>query len=152
MPDLLPGTKVLGVDTPPAVSSVVDPSFSCTITAYGTTTSAGTYSDCAVVFTAPTSGRVVIHCAARLTNTASGNGTMVCVETREGDTVGSGTVVDAVGDRGPSSYSGQLERPGTSRMLSGLTAGASYNARILHKVTAGTGSIALRELVVQPTS
>lgn len=152
MPDYLPGSTVTATDTPPAVSSVVDPSFTATITAYGTATSGGTYSDCAVTFTAPTSGRVVIHCAARLISTASGNGARVCVETREGSTVGSGTIVDGVGDRGPSNYNAVFVRVGTSRMLSGLTPGAAYNARMLHRVDSGSGSFALRELIVSPTS
>lgn len=76
----------------------------------------------------------------------------MCVETREGGVIGSGTIVDGVGDRGPSNYNAVFVRVGTSRMLSGLTPGATYNARMLHRVDAGSGSFALRELIVSPTS
>lgn len=151
MPDLLPGTTVTATDTPPTVSSVVDPSFDTTVTAYGTGSSGGSYADVSAVFTAPTTGRVVLHLAARLINTGTG-GTLVCCETREGDTVGSGTVVDTVGDRGPSHYGASFARLGATRLLTGLTPGASYNTRMLHKVTSGTGSVALRELVVVPAT
>lgn len=152
MPDLLAGTTVYAADTPPTVGSIVDPSFSCTITTYGTAASAGSYSECAVTFTAPTTGRVTIHLSARMVNTTATDGTMVCTETREGSVIGSGTIVDGVGDRGPSNYGVELGRSGTSHLVSGLTPGAAYNCRVLHKVTAGTGSIALRELIVRPES
>lgn len=150
MPDLLAGSIVRGLDSPPAVSSVADSSFDTTSTTYTTTASAGTYADCAVVWTAPTSGRVIIHVNARLINSTTG-GTMVTAETRTGGTIGAGTVVDTTGDRGPSHYGATFSRIGTTRMLSGLTPGATYNTRLLHRVTAGTGSIALRELIVEPT-
>lgn len=152
MSDLLAGTTVLAQDTPPAVSAVVDASFTLSNTSYGTGSTGGSYSECSVVFMAPTSGRVIIHLSARLKNDTATDATMVCTETREGAVIGSGTIVDGVGDRGPSHYGVEFARIGTSRMLSGLTPGASYNCRVLHKVIAGNGAIALRELIVVPTS
>lgn len=152
MPDLLAGTTVSAVDFPPTVQSLVDPSYTITTTTYGTGTTGGTYSDCAVTFTAPTSGRVAVWLNARLVNNTATDGTLVCTETREGGVVGSGNIVDGVGDRGPSNYGVEFGRSGTSHMISGLTPGATYNCRVLHKVTAGTGSIALRELIVSPLS
>jgi hypothetical protein len=152
MPDLTAGSRVLAVDTPPSVNSTVDPSFNLTNTSYATTSTGGTYSDCAVVFVAPTSGRVLVHLAARMSNTGASDGTMVCSETRTGSTIGSGTVVDGVGDRGPSHYGTTLARTGAAHFISGLTAGATYNCRMLHKVTASAGTVALRELTVEPLS
>lgn len=150
MPDLLAGTVVRGLDSPPAVSATADSSFDVTSTSYTTTASAGTYADCAVVWTAPTSGRVIIHVNARLFNSGTG-GTLVTAETRTGSTIGAGTIVDGAADRGPSHYGNSFARTGTTRMLSGLTPGATYNTRLLHRATSGTGSIALRELIVEPT-
>lgn len=150
MPDLLPGTSVKGTDTPPTVNSTVDPSFNISNTSYGVTTTGGTYSDCGVVFIAPTSGRVLVHMAARLSNGGASDGTMVCSETRIGGTIGSGTVFEGTGDRGPSHYGTTFARIGAAHFISGLTPGTTYNIRMLHRVTATNGTVALRELTVVP--
>lgn len=127
-------------------------SYSLTTTTYGTAASAGTYVDCAVTFIAPASGRVKISLTARITNSAVA-GVLVSTETRAGSVVGSGTVVEAAADAwGVSSYSGTLGRVGSMHMLSGLTPGSTYNVRALHKVASGTGSVALRELIVEPAT
>jgi hypothetical protein len=152
MPDLLAGTTVYAADTPPALNSTVDPTFSLTNTSYATTSTGGSYSDCAAVFIAPTTGRVLVHMAARMNNTTATSGTMVCTETREGSVVGSGNIVDAVGDRGPSNYGTEFARVGAAHFISGLNAGQTYNIRMLHKVTANGGNVALRELTVVPLS
>ncbi|MET9943256.1 hypothetical protein [Streptomyces halstedii] len=150
MPDLLAGTTMLALDTPAAVSAVASASYDTTSTAYTTATSGGAYAEVAVVFVAPTSGRVRCDLAARLTNNGTG-GTLVTAEVRTGSTVGAGTVVDAATDAsGTSNYGNTLSRTGICRFLSGLAPGSTYNARLVHRVTAGTGSIAMRELSVQP--
>jgi len=149
MPDLLAGSQILALDTPPTQSAIGDPTFDLTSATFTTAATAGSYTEVAVVFTAPTTGRIKWTASARLINSATG-GTLVTCEVREGATIGSGTVVDVAADRGPSHYGASFARLGTSRMVSGLTPGATYNARLLHRVTTGTGSIALRELIVEP--
>ncbi|MFE7754328.1 hypothetical protein [Streptomyces sp. NPDC057429] len=149
MPDLLAGTTVLALDTPPTQSATGDSSFDATSTSYTTTATAGSYSEVAVVFVAPTTGRVKWTLSGRLINSATGGALITC-EVREGATIGAGTIVESAGDRGPSHYGATFARSGTSRLLTGLTPGSTYNARVLHRVTAGTGSFALRELIVEP--
>jgi hypothetical protein len=152
MPDYLAGTTVLAADTPPAVSAAQGGSYDATTTAYDVTTTAGTYADCAVVFTAPTSGRVLIHTAMRAINSAT-SGSLVAPETRLGSTIGVGTVVEAAADNiGCASYGTTFQRQGATHLLTGLTAGASYNTRLLHRASAGTATFANRELIVSPTS
>jgi hypothetical protein len=41
---------------------------------------------------------------------------------------------------------------GATTFVNGLTPGASYNVRLLHRVSANTGTIALRELIVEPAT
>lgn len=153
MPDLLAGTTVLALDTPVTVVNVQSASFNATITSYGTTASAGTYADCAVTFVAPTTGRVTISVSARCQNNDAASGALVAPETRTGGVIGSGTVVDAAADgNGVSHYGTTFSRLGITHLLTGLTPGSTYNTRLLHRASANTAAIALRELVVEPTS
>lgn len=155
MPDLLAGSTVRGVDTPPTVSDFQSPSFDATSLTYTTASTAGTYADCAVTFVAPTTGRVLIHIAARMTNTVAGNASVISAEVRTGSTVGGGTVVEAADDGRAARQSGTpFNRVGITHLLTGLTPGASYNARILHKNSASgnVASFAQRELIVQPAT
>lgn len=150
MPDLLAGTPVQALDSPPTVWAAIADSYDFTSTSYATSSTAGTYADCAVVFTAPTTGRVKISTSGRLYNTTTA-GTLLSPETRVGETVGSGTIVESAADAsGIANYSGTFQRQGASHVLSGLTPGAVYNTRLMHKATSGTGRIALRELIVEP--
>lgn len=151
MGDLLPGTTVLASDTPVSQVSVQDSSFSTTTTSYTTAASAGSYADCAVVYTAPTTGRVRITMSGRITSSGSGIGGLLGPETRIGSTVGSGTIVESAGDRGPSNYTGQFAKLSAVHVLTGLSPNQVYNTRLLHKVSAaGTATFALRELIVEP--
>ncbi|WP_432247717.1 hypothetical protein ACRAR1_07155 [Streptomyces sanyensis] len=150
MPDLLAGSTLLALDTPATVQASASASYDATSTTYTTTATGGSYSEVAVVFTAPTTGRVEISLAARLINSGS-FGSLVTVEVRIGSTIGSGAVVDsALDNTGTSRYGTTFARSGITHLLSGLTPGASYNARLLHRVTGGTGSFAMRELIVKP--
>lgn len=153
MPDLLAGTIVKALDTPPTVFDDQSASFDFTSTTYTTASTAGSYVDCAVVFTAPTTGRVKISTSARLINTTATGGALVAPETRTGGTVGSGTVVDAAADDASTAHYGTtFSRGGASHILSGLTPGSVYNTRLLHRASAGTGSAALRGLIVEAVS
>lgn len=155
MPDLLAGTTIKGTDTPPTVSDFQSPSFDATATTYTTASTAGTYADCAVVFTAPTTGRVIIHIASRMTNTQAGNACVISAQIRTGSTVGGGTIFEDADDGRAARQSGTpFNRVGITHLLTGLTPGASYNARLLHKNSASgnTASFAQRELIVAPAT
>ncbi|MBT2379036.1 hypothetical protein J7E90_17180 [Streptomyces sp. ISL-111] len=150
MPDLLAGSRVLALDTPRAVGAAESASFDATSTAYTTTSTGGSYAEVAVVFTSPTTGRVRLSLAARLINSGTG-GSLITVEVRTGAVIGSGTVVDsAIDATGISHYGATFARAGIAHMLSGLTPGSTYNARLLHRVTGGTGSFAMRQLIAEP--
>lgn len=152
MPDLLAGTTVLALDTPPTQVSVVSSSFTATAITFGTATTGGTYTDCAVVFTAPTTGRVKIHTSARLLNSGATSGSLISPETRAGGTIGAGSVVEAAADGGGASHYGStFARVGVTHLLSGLTPGDVYNTRLLHRssLVTETATIALRELIVE---
>ncbi|WP_433406888.1 hypothetical protein [Streptomyces sp. CA-146814] len=150
MPDLLAGSRHLALDSPPAVAASASASYDATNTGYGVASSAGSYTEVAVVFVAPTSGRVQYSLSARLINSGTA-GSLVTAEVRTGSTIGSGTVVDSPTDAtGVSHYGATLARAGISHFLSGLTPGDSYNVRLQHRVTGGTGSFAMRELIVVP--
>src|SRR5262245_11900447 len=98
MPDLLAGTTVNALDTPPTVNDLETGVFTFTITTYGVATSGGTYADCGVAFVGPTSGRVVLKWRSTLTNSGAAIGTLISPVVRTGGTVGTGTVVAAASD------------------------------------------------------
>lgn len=152
MPDLLAGTTVKALDTPPTVSARGDSSFTATNTSFDVTTTGGTYEEVGVVIVAPTSGRVKIHTSARLLNSSTG-GTLVSPQIRTGDVIGGGTEVQSVGDgHGVSHYGNSFARLGATTLVDGLTPGESYNVRLLHRASANTATIALRELIVEPAT
>lgn len=148
MGDLLAGTTVKALDTTVTVANAQATTVTTTSTSY---TTSGT--DCAVSFVAPTTGRVIIHTIARCVNDGATGGTLVAPETRTGGTVGSGTVVESAADtNGTSHYGTNFARGSATHLLTGLTAGSTYNVRLLMRVTAGTGSIANREVIIQPAT
>ena len=107
---------------------------------------------CAVVFTAPPSGRVTVTWAARM-ETNTGDGVLVSVEVRSGDTVGSGGVVAAADDDYAVETAGVAsgnDQKSNFRLVSGLTPGAKYHARTMHKVTAGNADLFSRQVLVRP--
>jgi len=123
---------------------------------YGVTTSGGTYADCGAAFVAPTTGRVKIDFAAQLDHDTAASATLVSPHVRTGGTVGSGS--DVVGytaddtrcifNRGT-----DARRFGASLLVSGLTAGSTYNVRLEHKIAgAGTGTIRNRHVIVSPAT
>lgn len=147
MPDLLAGSIVRALDTPPVQQ---DAQISTTTTTSTTFAASGT--DCAVTFTAPSTGRVLIHISARMINSATG-GTIASPETREGAVVGSGAVIEvAVESNTISHYGASFSAQGKTSMLSGLTPGAVYNTRIMMRASSGTASFANRQIVVTPAT
>lgn len=107
---------------------------------------------CGTAFEAPPSGRVYIHLSSFIDNSGA-NTTFVSFEVRAGDTVGAGTVFQAASDNTSISWLNVNEAHfGRSFLVTGLTAGADYNVQLLHKVSAGTGTLQYRYVVVEPTS
>lgn len=150
MPDLLAGSIVRALDTPPTEQDTQGTTVTTTSTTF---TTSGT--SCAVSFIAPTTGRVRIHVSARCVNSSATSGTLFSPETREGATVGSGTIVEAASDSiGGSHYGSTFAVSGKTHTLIGLTPGAAYNSRILMRSSAGadTASFANRYIEVTPAT
>lgn len=73
------------------------------------------------------------------------------IRVRTGNVVGSGSDVLAASDNEAIQVDGITPlRAGTSRLLSGLTAGSLYNVQQLFKVDANTGTFAAKNVSVQP--
>ncbi|MDQ7910266.1 hypothetical protein RB614_37810 [Phytohabitans sp. ZYX-F-186] len=146
MPELRAGTVITGTDVPTMVSAIVTGLESPTSTSFiaGSAT-------CGVAFVAPTTGRVLIEWRANLDNSTNAF-TIVAPEVRTGSSVGSGTVVLAASDVNALYGFGTNELGfGCFVPLDGLTPGESYNVRLMHRVTSGTGTIQnSREVIVLP--
>lgn len=140
------------------VQDVQDLRYTATNTTFGTAANeADRYVHCEVVFIAPESGRVIIHWSGALRNLSASESPVAYLspEVRSGATPGSGSVVLPAADARTvrCNFAGaQTIRAGASHLLSGLTPGAAYNARILHRVTSSTGEFFYRGLIVAPTS
>lgn len=148
MTDLLAGEVITALDTPPMGTDREDGSYTVINGGFGVGVSGGTYADCACTFIAGTTGKVRIDFAARMANSSSGQ-CLVAVEVRQGGTIGSGTIVLAAADQLAITQVGTSAiRAGVAVPLTGLTAGATYNARLLHRVSANTGTFLYRNLIV----
>lgn len=101
-------------------------------------------------FVAPTSGRVKVDWKATLSNSGA-NATLCGFEVRSGSVLGSGSVVTAAADAAAvRNDSTVIEGFGTHRLITGLTAGASYNAQLMFRVAAGTGTFQHLFITVTP--
>lgn len=111
-----------------------------------------------VTFTAPPSGSVIITVGGAASASANGNSAELGYEVRAGATIGSGTVVLAAdptravsGARAVNTGAAATIGGSHRRMLTGLTAGASYNARVMARVfSAGAGATTARAILVEP--
>lgn len=144
---------------PATVQSVQDSRYTAVNTTFGTASvDPALYAHCEVVFVAPPSGRVIIHWTGALRNLSSNESPVAYLspEVRSGAAPGSGTVVLAASDARTvrCNFAGGVQtiRAGASHLLSGLVPGASYNARMLHRVTSSTGEFFYRSLIVVPAS
>lgn len=153
MSDLLSGSPVTPLDTPPTVGNTQAGQYTFTITAFGVATTGGTYADCGVAFLAPTTGRVIIHLAAHALNSTTA-GTQVAPVVRTGGTVGTGSVVLAASVDNMVQVQGTSgHRFGSHVLVSGLTAGDTYNVRLEHQVSAAsTGTVLRRSVTVTPAT
>lgn len=150
MADLLAGSPITALDTPPPANSASGTTVTTTSTTF---TTSGT--DVAAAFTAPTTGRVNIFVSARMVNSSATSGTLISPETRAGGTIGSGTVFEAASDaNGASHYGSTFARIGIMHHLTGLTPGAVYNTRLLMRTSnaADTASFANRQLTIMPAT
>ncbi|MFC9247743.1 hypothetical protein ACFT7S_28155 [Streptomyces sp. NPDC057136] len=153
MPDLLAGTTVQALDTPPVpyANDASDISGFTDIVFVSGTPVVG------VVFTAPTTGRVRVDWHARF-QPASAVAAQVGFALRTGGTLGAGTVVqDGLNENCLESpnVSGAASRvqAGMFFIVSGLTPGSTYNAVVCHRmVAAGTGNLFARSISVSPVS
>lgn len=141
----------------PATSSwttIVDlggaaPSQQLNVAAMGSSTST-TYvvpaNTAAVTFQAPISGIVALTWAAQAHTAPASLSAAIVPEVRTGSTVGSGTLVFTANDNNASqviSATASLNQTCNGNwLLSGLTPGAMYNARLMWRVAAGTTTIA----------
>ncbi|MDR3079458.1 MAG: hypothetical protein LBV60_00765 [Streptomyces sp.] len=151
--DVYDGTNWLPVGGTQTVASVVGDSYGVTSLNYTTVAASGTYLDCAVAFTAPLSGRVMLHINGRVQNTIDSAAGFLSAQVRTGSAIGSGSIVEDANDsRAIRGAGGSFDRVGITHLTTGLTPGATYNARLLHKTSASTSlaSFAHRELIVVP--
>lgn len=113
---------------------------------------------CGVAFTAPTSGRVLILWHAEMRADTADVRLLISVQVREGSVVGSGTITSAANDEDAAQTSQDVASASRAylgasshRVVTGLTAGSSYNVRTMHKLSsAGTGDIFYRSVDVIP--
>lgn len=130
------------------------------IAAFTNTTFAAGSPVVGLTFVAPPSGMVHVTVSGLINSATDTVRAELGWELREGGTIGSGTVVmaasvdralagsHAVNTSATASIGGSHRFP----VLSGLTAGSTYNVRTMHRVqpTAGTGNINYRSLTVEP--
>jgi hypothetical protein len=143
--DLLAGTVITGTDVPEMASDFEGTQDSgITSTAYAQGTLCGT------TFMAPTTGRVMVMWRAKV-DIDTNQATYVSIEVREGSSVGSGTIFlspsdeYAVGRQNTNNVAFGIFWP-----VEGLTPGATYNVRLMHRVTGGSGTVDDKEVVVIP--
>lgn len=143
MPELLAGTTILAVDTPPAVWAEEGTNFNVTSDSF-TTSGAPVLG---IAFIAPTveSGTLHLSLFGDSDNTTP-VGVVVSPRVRTGDVIGSGTEHQAptenwsvsIGQAGEPNASG-----GVAVDVTGLTPGAAYNAVLEHRRmdAGGTGTV-----------
>jgi hypothetical protein len=145
------GQTIYALDFPDAKTDVEVSFLNTTSTSYTAAVTGGTSADCAVVFVAPTSGRVLLLYTTTLDN-SSGGFTYAAPEVRTGSTIGSGSTVLAANDDYAIKNEGSLQvRFGGHYLLTGLTPGQEYNARLMHRVSANTGTLDERIITAVPT-
>lgn len=108
---------------------------------------------CEMTFVAPTSGEVLIFVGGGVRDSA-GNRVHIAPEVRVGTVAGAVQLAADVTTRGigSSTTSTNYEYYSRITLLTGLTAGTTYYARTMQKVSGGTtGDIAIRDIGIIPT-
>lgn len=153
MPDILVGATVKADDFPPAVW-FADSTSNLNI---GSTTYVAGTPIVAVLFIAPTSGRVLLSVGAGMEDNGGADRVHVAPQIREDSASGSIIYAADVAGRGVGSAGSNAGYEYRSRttLITGLTPGRTYHAQVLHKVSDATdpdtADIACREIVVVPT-
>ncbi len=123
----------------------------------GTSTNSTTYvvtaSQWGKVFIAPGSGRVIMMLRSSVAPAAGPASAWMSPSIRLGNTLGSGTVFQAASD----SYALMLAVTGSADIgtqfeITGLTPGATYNAELQHRTSAGTSFWSRREIIITPSN
>lgn len=120
-----------------------------TSTTYTATLTGGTA--CGLTFVAPTSGKVIVHNSANIKNSTTNFSGCVPI-IREGGSIGSGTTFLAADDNLAIAVRGSDEvQMGRAILVTGLTAGNTYNVQQAFKVNAASTLTILRKhLLVVP--
>jgi len=146
----LAGQIIRALDFPDASSSAEDTSGTTTSVTFTPTLTGGTA--CGLTFIAPTSGRVLVSNSCRLLNSGA-NDSYCGWFMRTGSSIGSGTTVVATSNNRSVQHNGTVNSSqGKTRLVTGLTAGDTYNVQQEFKVSAGTGTFAEKDLSVNPAT
>jgi hypothetical protein len=155
MPDLLAGSTIKGLDTPPTVDAFDNTSIA---NLTNTTYAEGT-PEVGTTFIAPTTGRVSCTIGGGLrNNAATSDRVFLSPQIFLGtDDTGSEFLAPSVARYGCGSSGGSttedyqyLDR---ESLITGLTPGATYYARVMHVVTGGnTCDIAARSILIKPAT
>lgn len=127
-------------------------------TSFTSTTFVAGASPVGVAFTAPPSGAVLILFGGMISQNINTFSAFLSCEVKTGSTVGSGTLAGAAANSDRALVCGKAVNSGAVAILqgsrhvlyTGLTAGASYNVRLLHCVDGGSGTVFLRDVAVIP--
>ena len=131
---------------PPTATEVTDPTnFTTTSTVF----SAGA-TNCEITFSGPPTGRVMIACAGQLSNSGAGQTSRLSWELRAGSV--SGSIVQAADINNAVTQQGVevVQASSPWKLVTGLTAGATYYIRTMHSVGSGTATITMRRLSILP--
>jgi hypothetical protein len=101
---------------------------------------------CGVTIVVPPSGRIRVDYRSFLGNSAA-NSTLVAPQLN--NVVGAGAVLDAAADVVSIENNGVVASFGSFTYYTGLTAGTSVNVFLMHRVTAGTGTISRRGICAE---
>jgi hypothetical protein len=150
VPDILVGAPISVDDRPPAKFA----SDTTGITQISSTSYIAGSPQVDVTFTAPTSGSVLLSVGMGGSDNGGTNRIHVAPEVRLNNVSGAVFLAADVTARGvgtPGEAGANIHRSRTT-LLTGLTAGNTYFARIMYKVSGGaTADIAVREIAVVPT-
>lgn len=103
---------------------------------------------CGTTFIAPQSGKVNFQWSGEISNVSSFS--LLSIEVREGGTVGSGTVVFGPDDNHTArSDTTAIVGCHQAKMLTGLTPGAVYNVRTMHRTNSTNGVFGRRKIWIR---
>ncbi|GIH69435.1 hypothetical protein [Sphaerimonospora thailandensis] len=158
MPNLTDGAIVYGADFPPSAADGDDAG----LTQLSNTSYQAGSPVVAVTFVAPTSGRVLLIVGGGMRDSAAVDQVMLAPQVFRGtDATGSEVLAPSASGRGLGSVAADKAFHYASRtsLLSGLTPGATYYARVVHMIVPPSGGtpsakadIGARDITVIPVS